>query len=96
MLMPQDWTLYEPQDRIGVAPDGALMEFLRSHRDAAVRVSLRHQNRPDSRVVQVLLVATHAWATRGLGFDVTGLSPRLQQDFARLGLTPALGWSGLA
>lgn len=95
--MAQDYTVYEPQDRIGVAPGGALMAFLHGHRDTPVRVSLRHQKRPDSRVVQVLLVAARAWAVRGVGFDVTGLSPRLQQDFARLGLTAALvPWSGLA
>lgn len=94
--MTQDWPLFEPQDRMTIGASDPLMSFLQDHRDSPVRISLRHQKRPDSRVVQVLLTACRAWKGRSLGFDVCDLPPRLMQDFARLGLTPEnTGWSGL-
>lgn len=94
--MAQDWKLFEPQDRISIAPSEPLMTFLKGYDDCPVRISMRHQKRPDSRVVQVLLTASRAWKNRDLGFDVSDLPPRLVQDFARLGLTAEnTGWSGL-
>ncbi len=95
MPMPQDCRIFEPQDRLTVAPGDPLMTFLNGSPDA-VRISMRHQSRPDSRVLQVLLTAARAWKSRNLGFDVSDLPPRLVQDFTRLGLTAEnTGWSGL-
>jgi anti-anti-sigma regulatory factor len=96
MPMPHDWKTFEPEDRLSITPTDPLMTFLQSHKDQAVRVSMRNQKRPDSRVLQVLLTASRAWKGRDLGFDVSDLPPRLVQDFARLGLTADnTGWSGL-
>ena len=81
---------------MSITPSDPLMTFLQGHRDHAVRISMRHQKRPDSRVLQVLLTASRAWKGHDLGFDVSDLPPRLVQDFARLGLTADnTGWSGL-
>ena len=93
--MAHDWKLFEPQDRLGIAPSEPLMSFLNGHGATPVRISMRHQKRPDSRVLQVLLTASRAWKGRDLGFDVSDLPPRLVQDFIRLGLTAEnTGWSG--
>ncbi len=94
--MPHDWKLFEPQDRLSILSSEPLMSFLTGHSSTAVRISMRHQKRPDSRVLQVLLAASRAWKARDLGFDVSDLPPRLVQDFIRLGLTAEnTGWSGL-
>lgn len=94
--MADDWKTFEPQDRLSIAASDPLMTFLKASVALPVRVSMRNQNRPDSRVLQVLLTASRAWKTRGLGFDVSDLPPRLLQDFLRLGLTAEnTGWSGL-
>lgn len=94
--MAHDWKLFEPQDRLSIAPSEPLMSFLTGHSSMPVRISMRHQKRPDSRVLQVLLTASRAWKGRDLGFDVSDLPPRLVQDFIRLGLTAEnTGWSGL-
>lgn len=96
MPTADDWKVFEPQDRMSILSADPLMSFLKSNGDCAVRISMRHQHRPDSRVLQVLLTATQAWAGRNLGFDVCDLPPRLVQDFARLGLTADnTEWSGL-
>ena len=77
-------------------PSEPLMTFLKGSSGSAVRISMRHQKRPDSRVIQVLLTAARAWKGRDLGFDVSDLPPRLVQDFTRLGLNAEnTGWSGL-
>lgn len=94
--MAHDWKLFEPLDRLSIAPTEPLMTFLKAHNDNPVRVSMSHQKRPDSRVLQVLLTASRAWKGRDLGFDVSDLPPRLVQDFTRLGLNAEnTGWSGL-
>ena len=94
--MPNDWALFEPPDRLSPLPEGPLMAFLRLHTDSPVRISLRHQRRADSRVLQVLLCAGIAWRARGFGFDVADLPPNLIRDFAHLGLnTENSGWSSL-
>lgn len=94
--MARDWKIFEPQERLSIGPSEPLMSFLEGHGEHPVRISLRHQKRPDSRVVQVLLTAARAWKARDLGFDVSDLPPRLVQDFSRLGLTAEnTGWSGL-
>lgn len=94
--MPHDWKIFEPEDRLSVGPSEPLMSFLQSHRDQPVRISMRHQKRPDCRVLQALLTASRSWKKHDLGFDVSDLSPRLLQDFTRLGLTEDnTGWSGL-
>ena len=94
--MAHDWKLFEPLDRLSIAPSEPLMSFLKGNTAGPVRVSMRHQKRPDSRVLQVLLTASRAWKARDLGFDVSDLPPRLVQDFIRLGLTAEnTGWSGL-
>ena len=96
MPTAEDWKLFEPQDRLSIVPTEPLLSFLNGHINCPVRISMRHQKRPDSRVVQVLLTAARAWAGRNLGFDVTDLPPRLMQDFIRLGLTAEnTDWSGL-
>ena len=96
MLMPNDWALFEPPDRLSPLPDDPLMVFLQSHRNSAVRISLRHQRRADSRVLQVLLCAGIAWRARGFGFDVADLPPNLIRDFTHLGLNAEnTGWSSL-
>lgn len=94
--MTRDWKLFEPQERLSITRSEPLMSFLEGHGDQSVRISMRHQKRPDSRVVQVLLTADRAWKGRDLGFDVSDLPPRLVQDFTRLGLNAEnTGWSGL-
>lgn len=94
--MAHDLKLFEPQDRLTIAPSDPLMSFLTGNSTLPVRISMRHQKRPDSRVLQVLLTATRAWKARDLAFDVSDLPPRLVQDFTRLGLTAEnTGWSGL-
>jgi anti-anti-sigma regulatory factor len=94
--MAQDWTLFEPADRMSIVPAESLMTFLNGHRNVPVRISMRHQTRPDSRVVQALLTASRDWKGRNVGFDVSDLPPRLMQDFARLGLTNEnTGWSAM-
>ena len=94
--MAHDWKLFEPADRMSIAPGEPLMEFLKSHRELPVRISMRHQTRPDSRVVQALLAASRDWNGRNVGFDVSDLPPRLVQDFSRLGLTNEnTGWSAM-
>ena len=96
MPMADDWKIFEPQDRLSILPSEPLMTFLKASSGFPVRVSMRHQNRPDSRVLQVLLTAARAWKGRGLNFDVSDLPPRLMQDFIRLGLTAEnTEWSGL-
>ena len=96
MPMAEDWKFFEPQDRLSIAPSEPLMSFLKGSGDDPVRISMRHQKRPDSRVLQVLLTAGRAWQVRQLGFDVTELPPRLVQHYLRLGLTAEnTGWSGL-
>ena len=94
--MPHDWKIFEPEERLTIGPTEPLMTFLQGHRDQPVRISMRHQKRPDSRVVQILLTASRNWKGRDLGFDVSDLPPRLVTDFGRLGLTEEnTGWSGL-
>ena len=94
--MSNDWKVFEPQDRAGLAAGEALMTFLNAHRNQPVRLSLRNQKRTDSRLVQLLLTATRSWAARDLGFDVADLPTRLAQDYVRLGLNGQnTGWSGL-
>ena len=96
MPMAEDWTFFEPQDRLSIAPSEPLLVFLNGNTDRRVRISMRHQKRPDSRVLQVLLTAARTWADCNLGFDVSDLPPRLVQDFNRLGLTAEnTEWSGL-
>ncbi|MGV8985791.1 MAG: STAS domain-containing protein [Cypionkella sp.] len=94
--MAQDLKLFEPQDRLTISPSEPLMSFLKDNGDFPIRISMRHQKRPDSRVLQVLLTAARAWKGRNLSFDVSDMPPRLVQDFTRLGLTTEnTGWSGL-
>ena len=94
--MAHDWKLFELQDRLSIVPSEPLMSFLTGHSSTPVRISMRHQKRPDSRVLQVLLTASRDWKGRDLGFDVSDLPPRLVQDCIRLGLTAEnTGWSGL-
>ncbi|MBI1171174.1 STAS domain-containing protein [bacterium] len=96
MPMAQDWKILEPQDRLTISPSEPLMSFLNDNSDSPIRISMRNQKRPDSRVLQVLLTAARAWKARNLGFDVSDMPPRLVQDFVRLGLTAEnTGWSGL-
>ena len=94
--MAQDWKFFEPQDRLTIMSSEPLMSFLDDNGDSPIRISMRNQKRPDSRVLQVLLTAGRDWKIRNLGFDVFDLPPRLVQDFARLGLNAEnTGWSGL-
>ncbi|MEO8243392.1 MAG: STAS domain-containing protein [bacterium] len=94
--MPHDWKQFEQPDRMTVQPGDGLMTFLQAHVATSVRISLRHQKRTDSQVLQTLLTADRAWRFRGLDFDVSNLSARLRQDFALLGLNAeTTGWSGL-
>lgn len=94
--MAHDWKLFEHPDRLSVQPGDPLLTFLKGNACVPVRVSLRHQKRTDSLVVQVLLTAAKAWKRHGLGFDVIDLPPRLMQEFATLGLSAeTTGWSGL-
>lgn len=96
MLTADAWMVFEPPDRMTILPSDPLMSFLQGSGDTSVRISMRHQSRPDCRVLQVLLTAAQAWRGRHLGFDVCDLPPRLAQDFARLGLTAEnTEWSGL-
>ncbi len=96
MPMAENWKIFEPPDRMSIGPSEPLMAFLRDSNGSSVRVSMRNQGRPDSRVIQVLLSASRDWKGRGLEFDVSDLPPRLVQDFDRLGLTTEnTGWSGL-
>jgi hypothetical protein len=94
--MAQDWKLFESQDRLTIVPSEPLMAFLEDNDGAPIRISMRNQKRPDSRVLQILLTADRAWKIRNLEFDVCEFPPRLVQDFLRLGLTAEnTGWSGL-
>ncbi len=96
MPIGDDCKTFEPQDRLSIAPTDPLLSFLHDNDDCPVRISMRHQKRPDSRVLQALLTASRAWRGRNLGFDVSDLPPRLMHDFIRLGLTVEnTGWSGL-
>ena len=96
MPKSNDCALFEPQDRLTIAAADPLLAFLNGNAAASVCISMRHQKRPDSRVIQLLLAATAEWRGRNLAFDVCDLSPRLMQDFTRLGLTAEnTKWSGL-
>ena len=95
-MLTADWTLFEPPDRMSILPSDPLMAFLQANTDRPVRISMRHQNRPDTRLLQLLLTAAQAWRGKRLGFDLCDLPPRLMQDCARLGLTAEnTEWSGL-
>ena len=86
--------VWEPTERIGLSQGSALIAFLQANRGAPVRLSLRHQRRTDSRVVQALLVAANAWADDGVPFEVTDVPALICEDFNLLGVTPdMLSWS---
>jgi len=94
--MPPDWAEFEPPDRVSPQRDAPLMAFLQAHRQRPVRISLRQQRRPDTRILQILLTASRSWQLQGLRFDVTGLSASLAKDLVRLGFSAEnTGWSGL-
>lgn len=94
--MPHDCKKFEQQDRMSAGPHDALMTFLRGNEAAHVKISLRHQRKTDSQVLQILLTAGKAWKQRGFDFDVTDMEPRVQKDCKLLGLNAeTTGWSGL-
>lgn len=94
--MPHDCKTFEQQDRMTAGARDPLMTFLQGNQGANVTISLRHQRKTDSQLLQILLTAARAWKQRGLEFDVVNLLPRLQEDCKLLGInTETTGWSGL-
>ena len=73
-MLTADWTIFEPQDRMSILSSDPLMAFLQANTNRSVRISMRHQNPPDTRLLQLLLAAAQAW--RGKGWALTAATCR--------------------
>ncbi|MBS0124953.1 STAS domain-containing protein [Thetidibacter halocola] len=63
-----------------------LVPFLLGALKGPVTISTRDVNRIDSHRLQILLVAQRRWASDGVPFTVTDMSPAFRQGLERLGL----------
>ena len=63
-----------------------LVPFLLGALKDPVTISARDVNRIDSHRLQILLVAERRWASDGVDFAVTDMSPSFREGLQRLGL----------
>lgn len=93
--MSVDWKTFVLPERSALDPAQGLAAFLRENRAHPVRLQAQGVSVLDTRLVQYLIAATAAWRAGALDFVVTGVSPRLEAEFARIGLTADhLTWQG--
>ena len=66
-------------------PDiGAVQAFLAANAAAPVRIDASRLRVLDTRLIELLLCAVHAWRARGLAFDLVGLTQRHEAKLRRL------------
>lgn len=74
------------------ADNGELQDFLFANEEFAVRIDAGQLRRPDTLLVEHLLVAARAWRDHGLSFEVTNLTKAIEEVFLTLGLKDHLNW----
>jgi len=93
--MSVDWKTFELPERSALDPALGLVAFLKANRTHPVRLQAQAITAVDTRLLQYLIAASRDWQGRGLDFVMTGVSPRVEAEFARIGLTTDhLIWQG--
>ncbi len=78
-------------ERADPLSDTSLLASLREHQDQPVEIDASRLRHPNTPLLELLIVASHAWKQRSLPFQITGLSAPHLQMVCWLGLTPHLG-----
>lgn len=93
--MSVDWRTFVLPERSALDPAQGLAAFLKSSRGCPVRIQAQAMTVADTRLLQYLMAASRAWKDQSIDFVVTGVGPRLDAEFAWIGLTADhLTWQG--
>jgi anti-anti-sigma regulatory factor len=84
--MTDTWKSFALPEVLRPAEDDSLLAFLRANTTSAVRIDAARLRRMDTALIELLLTAARDWRARGLGFELTQLSPLNEGVCLQLGL----------
>lgn len=83
-------SVYHLPARMSAADRLALQDFLRLQYDEPVMVSAHFLFMLDTLTLQLLIAAAKSWMARGLGFEVTDVSPEISKVMNLIGVQPQM------